>query len=118
MSAAFRVFLMSSLKEGVSPDAYRELGDRTVAMVRAKEPGTVVYDWWIGDDGSVVNVDGYADEAAFSIHGRNMTESGLRAEFRQLLDITSVLVLGDVGATVRDALAALGPVHFSRVHTL
>lgn len=114
--AALRVFITSKLKDGVSGDDFAEFGARASAMVADKEPGTVVYDWWLGEDGTVINEDGYSDEAAWGTHMENMGESGLLAEFMEKLTVTSVQVLGDVSDPTREAMTALGPVHYTQLH--
>jgi hypothetical protein len=112
----FRVVITSSLKEGVSADSYREFGGRASAMVAENEPGTTVYNWWIGEDGTVISEDGFADEAAFGAHMGNMTEKGLLSEWMSLVDVKSVQVLGEVNETAREALATLGAVHYGLAH--
>jgi hypothetical protein len=85
-------------------------------MVAAKEPGTTIYNWWIGEDGTVIAEDGFADEAAFGVHMGNLYESGLKSEMMSLIDVKSVQVLGEVNAAGREGLASLGAVHFSLAH--
>lgn len=109
---AFRVLITSSLKDGVSMDSYRDFGGRASAMVAEKEPDTTLYNWWIGEDGTVISEDGFADEAAFGAHMGNMTESGLLGEWMSLVDVKSVWVLGDVNDAAREGLATLGAVHY------
>lgn len=118
MSVAFRVFITSRLNDGFSGDDFREFGARASATVADKEPGTTVYNWWLGEDGTVINEDGYADEAAFGTHMANMGESGMLDEFMTMLEITSVQVIGDVSDPTREAMAAFGPVHYTRLHEL
>ena len=113
---AFRVIITGSLRDGVSADTYREFGGRASAMVAAKEPGTTIYNWWIGEDGTVIAEDGFADEAAFGVHMGNLYESGLKSEMMSLIDVKSVQVLGEVNEAGREGLASLGAVHFSLAH--
>ncbi len=108
-----RVIFTSNLKEGVSEDDLADFGARASAMVADKEPGTVVYNWWLGENGTVINEDGYADEAAFGVHMANMRETGLLGEFMEKLHVTSVQVLGEVSEATREGMAALGPVHYT-----
>lgn len=115
---AFRVFITSSLKEGVSAESFRDLGARASAMVRDKEPGTTVYNWWIGEDGTVISEDGYADGADLGAHMGNMTESGLLDEWMSLIDVRSVQVLGDVSDATREALTPFGAVLQPRTRTV
>ena len=112
----FGLFITSSLKEGVTADSYSEMGGRASAMVAEKEPGTTVYNWWVGEDGTVIAQDGFADEAAFGVHMGNMTESGLLDEWMSLIDVKSVQVLGDVSVATREALAPFGAVHYALEH--
>ena len=113
---AFRVLITGSLKEGVSADSYREFGGRASAMVAAKEPGTTIYNWWIGEDGTVIAEDGFADEAAFGTHMGNFYRSGLKGEWMSLIAVKSVQVLGDVNDAGRQGLAPLGAVHYGLAH--
>jgi hypothetical protein len=113
---AFRVLITGSLKEGVSAESYREFGGRASAMVAAKEPGTTTYNWWIGEDGTVIAEDGFADETAFGTHMANLYESGLKSELMSLIDVKSVQVLGQVNDAGREGLASLGAVHYGLAH--
>ena len=114
MSVALRVIITSRLNDGAA-DKYRELGDRLSRKVAEHEPGTTVYNWWMGEDGTVINEDGFIDEAAFGLHMANMTESGDLDDFLGLMEIQSVVALGEVSDATRQAMAAFGAAHYSRI---
>ncbi len=110
---AFRVLIIGNLRDGVTVGSYREFAARTTALVAAEEPGTTLYNWWVGEDGTVIAEDGFADEAAYAAHMRHMYESGLKNELMSLIDVKSVQVLGEVNAAGREGLTPLRAVHFS-----
>ena len=115
MSVGLRLLITAQLKDGVSADTYEEAGRRISAMVADREPDTTVYNWWMGEDGSVISEDGFTDEAAFGTHMGNMAETGFLDEWMSLVDVKSVQALGRVGDAAREALAGFGAVHYARI---
>lgn len=93
-------------------DAARELSRKMTAFVRDNEPGTTTYNWYFGEDGSVINEDEYVDTPALQKHLANAGEAGHLDEFMSLLDIQSVRVLGAVDDAARRTLADFGAVHY------
>jgi len=112
MSVGLRLLITSQLKEGTTAEDYAATGNRMSAMVADREPDTTVYNWWMGEDGTVINEDGFTDEAAFGAHMANMAESGLLDEWMSRVDVKSVQALGAVGDATREALAGFGAVHY------
>ena len=112
MSVALRLFITSKLKDGVTVEQFNEAGNR-MAAAAADEAGTTVYNWWVGGDGTVINEDGFVDEAAFGAHMGNMTSSGRLDEWMALVDVQSVQALGDVSDATREGLVPFGAVHYS-----
>ena len=90
--AKFRVFLYGQVKEG-QVEAFRDLGRRMTDYVKENEPGTVVYGWFISDDGRFANEDGYTEDGAFLTHLANAGEQGFFDEYMTLVDLESVHVL-------------------------
>jgi hypothetical protein len=115
MSVALRVFITGSLREGVSADDFRAFGSELQAIVAANEPGTTVYNWWVGEDGTVINEDGYADEASFFAHMGAMQESGNLERWMSMVEPSSVQVLGQASDGVRELAAGFGAVHYGLV---
>ena len=114
--AKFRVFLRGEVKGG-NVEAFRELGQRMAGYVRDNEPGTVVYNWFVSDDGQFVNEDGYDEDAALLTHLGNAQEQGFLDEYMALLDIQRVDVLGDPGESAREALGAFSAVDYAMVES-
>ncbi len=111
-----RVYITCAIKDGYTAEDWLDLRDRAGAMVAEREPGTVVYNWWLGEDGTVVHEDGFVDEAAFGAHMANMGETGMLDEWMGMLEIQSVHALGDISDATREAMVPFGAAHFSRVH--
>lgn len=107
-----RYAILGSVKDA---DAYQDLAQRACTQASAEEPGTLVYNWFLGDDGVGINEELFESTEAFLTHVGNMTESGLMDEFMQLVDIQAVRVLGPVDDAAREALAGFGAQHYSVV---
>jgi quinol monooxygenase YgiN len=108
-----RFIIAGTVKDG-QVGAFADLGSRMSAAVAANEPGTTTYNWFISDDGSFINEDGYTDSAALGAHLGRAQESGLLDEYVGLVDITGVHVLGDVDDAAKGMLEAFGAVHYSQ----
>jgi hypothetical protein len=113
MTVALRVLITGKLRDGVSADDFRRFASEMQAIVAADEPGTTVYNWWIGENGTVINEDGYADEASFAAHMGAMTESGNLDKWMSMVEPQSVQVLGDASDAAREMAAGFGAVHYS-----
>lgn len=113
-----RFIIMGQVKDG-DEDRFRDLASRMTDYVRDEEAGgTIVYKWFLSDDGGTINQDAYSSSEAFGAHLANAQESGLLDEFMGALDIKGVHVLGDVDDAAREMLAAFGAVHYSKVEEL
>ncbi len=88
-------------------DRFREMAELMV-MVSREEPGTVVYDWYLDDDGRAGTLyEAYASQAALQAHtsGRVFTE--LAPKYLDAMRVVGVDVYGEAaGLTRRDVLGA------------
>jgi quinol monooxygenase YgiN len=112
--AKFRIVISGRVKDG-QVDAFADLGRRATAFVKDNEPGTVIYGWFVSDDGRFVNEDGYTEDAALLTHLGNMGEQGFLDEYVALVDIESAQVLGEAGDAAREALTAFAAVHYPMI---
>ena len=83
-------------------DEFRELARECVRIVREKDPGTTVYEWYMNGDGTeCIAIDGYASPDAVFAHVRNVG-----ATMRKVLKIAdaSVNLLGDAPQSLIEAL--------------
>ena len=110
--AKFRVLFSGTVED--SP-AYRSLGDRMIAFVKDKEPGTEVYGWFLSADGRFTNEDGFADDESFLTHLGNVQEQGFLDEYMALTNIESVRVLGEPGEKALEALGPFSPTYLPMV---
>jgi quinol monooxygenase YgiN len=116
--SAFRLMIFGKVKDGQA-DAFRELAAGQIEKVKATEPGTNVYNWFIGDDGSFVNEDGYTDAAALLTHLGNGTASGFLDTYMGMVDIERVQVLGTVtDPAAVEALAGFGAITSAQIGSL
>ena len=109
-----RFIITGAVKDG-QEEAFADVGSRMSASVAANEPGTTTYNWFISDDGSFINEDGFTDSAALGAHLGSAQESGLLDEYVALIDISGVHVLGDVDDAAKGMLEAFGAVHYSQI---
>ncbi len=110
--AKFRVFIHGRVKDD-KIEAFRDLGQRMTGYVKENEPGTVVYGWFVSDDGRFVNEDGYTEDAALLTHLGNAQEQGFLDEYLASVEIERVEVLGEAGEAAREALADFSAVHYA-----
>lgn len=115
--AKFRVFLHGRVKDD-QVEAFQDLGKRMTDYVRENEPGTVVYSWYISDDGRFVNEDGYDDDASFLTHLGNAQEQGYFDEYMAFGELESVFVLGEPGDAVLEALSDFSAMRYPIVESL
>jgi len=108
---SIRVILHGKVKDAA---AWRDLSARATAAAK-DEPGTTGYRWYLGDDGTFVSEDVYADEAAFFAHIGAMTESGRMDEFMAGMDLAGVLVLDPVNDEMKEAAKAFNAVHLAMI---
>ncbi len=111
-----RVAFLSKIDDA---DGYRDFAQRATAMVREEDPGTLVYNWFVSEDGTtVINEDVYDSSESFLAHLGNMTKHGFVDEFMQRCDVQAVRVLGEVDDAAREALGGFGAQHFEIVQSL
>ena len=73
------------------------------------ESGTLDYEWYITDDGSVVHIyERYADSEATLLHLANFGEK-FAERFLAAVDPTRFTVYGSPNNEVKEALTAFGP---------
>ena len=90
-------------------DALRTLMEEMVESTRA-EPGALVYEWFVSDDGSVaILYERYADSAAALTHSRAFNQK-FAERFLELVDPTRFTVLGAPNDEARAALSRPGRV--------
>ena len=80
--------------------------------VQANDPGTTLYNWFLSDDGHIVNENEYASTEDFGVHFGSVQEAGLLDEWMGMVEISGVHVLGSVDEVAKEMLAAFGPVHY------
>ena len=106
MSEAVSWLLAVSVKDG-QLENFRTLMDDMVSSTK-EEPGALIYEWHVTDDGSSVEIyERYADSAATLAHlasfGANFAE-----RFFGAVDPVSFHVYGNPDDATREALAAAG----------
>jgi quinol monooxygenase YgiN len=100
-----------SIKPGALP-AFTELMTTMVAATRANEPGTLIYDWTLGEEGRCCHiVEWYVDSAAVITHLQTFGEK-YAGRFMELVEPRRIAIYGRPDAQVREALSDLGPVYF------
>jgi quinol monooxygenase YgiN len=110
-----RYLIMGTTKD---PAAYRSLGDEMTATVKANEPGTKRYNWFVSDDGHFVNEETFEDTAAMGAHIGAAQESGAFDRYMGLVEIEGVHVLGKVDEQAREMLAAFGARHYTKSRSI
>jgi quinol monooxygenase YgiN len=91
-------------------EPFRALMEEMVASTRA-ESGALGYEWFIGDDGSVVHLaERYADSAAILAHLATFGET-FAGRFLASVEPTRFTVMGSPSDEVRAALSGLGPTY-------
>jgi quinol monooxygenase YgiN len=90
-------------------DAFRTLMEEMVESTRA-EPGALVYEWFVSDDGGVVLLyERYADSAAVLTHS-DAFRAKFAGRFLDLVDPTRFTVLGTPSDEAKAALSVPGRV--------
>ena len=91
-------------------DSFRALMNEMVESTRA-ESGTLSYEWFVNDDGSVVHLyERYTDSAAVMTHLRAFGEK-FAGRFLAAVDPTRFTVFGSPSDQVKEALSAFGPTY-------
>jgi quinol monooxygenase YgiN len=110
-----RYIIMGTTKD---PAAYRSLADEMTATVKANEPGTKRYTWFVSEDGHFVNEEAFEDTAAMGAHIGAAQESGALDRYMGLVDISGVHVLGKVDEQAKEMLAAFGASHYAKAGSI
>ncbi len=83
---------------------------RDMVESTSPEPGTLSYEWFISDDGTLVHIyERYADSEALLTHFRGFLEK-FAERFSASLDLKRFTVYGEPSDEVREALAVLNPI--------
>lgn len=102
--------LQVAVKDG-QLDNLRSLMTEMSTATQNDEPGTLNYEWWIGDDEKTIHIyERYADSGAAIIHVGNFG-SKFMERFMGAADPTAITVYGDASPELREALAGFGAVH-------
>lgn len=96
-------------------DDFKALMTEMVDATRANEPGALIYEWSVSDDGSRVHIyERYADSAATMTHlatfGAKFAE-----RFMSMAKPTKLVVYGTPNDTVRKALDRMGAVYMAPI---
>jgi quinol monooxygenase YgiN len=106
MTQAFSFVVHCKIQDG-QLEALRELMGELVASAQS-EPGTLIYEWFLGDGGTTCHVlERYADSAAALLHVSKFGEQ-FAERFVALAPPTGVTVYGDPSPEVRGALDGFG----------
>jgi quinol monooxygenase YgiN len=109
MSAQVSWLLEVGIKPG-EEDAFKLVMADLVESAQA-EPGTLIYESFMGDDGRTVHAyERYADSEAALTHLGNFGEH-FAERFLGAADPTGFTVYGNPSAEVREALTAFGPTY-------
>lgn len=110
MSGTVSWMLTLSVNDG-KLDEFRALMEEMVTATR-EESGTLMYEWFLGDDGACHLYERYVDDAATMVHLGNFG-SKFAGRFLGCVTPTGFSVYGNPGAEVRQALSAFGPVYLA-----
>jgi quinol monooxygenase YgiN len=93
-------------------DNFKNMASGFVSDVLQSEPGTLGYQWWIGDDGrNCLLEETFESSEALLIHLGNVVPN--LGDITAIAPITRIEVRGDASPEAREALAGLGATHFS-----
>ncbi len=99
-----------SIIDGMA-DAFKAMADDFIGITYSKEPDTVIYEWYVGDDDKhAVLREGFCCSEALLEHLGNV--GPLLPPLVKIAPITRLEVFGNVSDGVRSALAGLGASHF------
>ena len=88
-------------------DAFRALMGEMVACAQTKL-GTIVYEWFVSDDGGTVHIyERYADSAA-ALDSNNAFGEHFAERFMTAVDVTGFYVYGNPNDAVRKAHGGVG----------
>ena len=95
MPDTIRIFATLSINDG-QLDAFKERAAAAVESVRANEPGMLVYEWYVSEDGKTCHiVEEYADAAALAAHSAGEVGKTLIPQLFEVSSMTSLKVMAD-----------------------
>jgi quinol monooxygenase YgiN len=110
MSESVYWLLELSIKPGALP-GFADLMTEMVGATQANEPGMLIYDWTLGDEGRCCHIlEWYVDCAAVMTHLRTFDEQ-YAGRFMKLVEPKRIVLYGKPDPAVKEALADLGPVY-------
>ena len=99
-----------SIKDG-KVDQFKTKAEGYIAAVRENEPDTLVYQWYLSEDGTRCLVyETFTSSEGLLTHLENVGPS--LPELLEIAPITRLEVFGSASDAARNALAGLGAVHF------
>ena len=94
--------------------SWKKLMREMVASMRA-EPGTLTYEWMLGEDGTTCQLfERYTGAAAAVRHSHNF-EANFATRFFELADPVRLMVYGEPGAELRATFASLSPTYLTPI---
>ncbi len=88
-------------------DAFRALMEEMVAHAQTK-PGTIIYEWFVSDDGGTVHIyERYLDSAA-ALESSNDFGEHFAERFIAAVDVTGFYVYGNPNGAARAAHSGVG----------
>lgn len=107
MANAVLLLIEVAVKPGAMGDLKVLMNDLVKSSL--SEPGTLIYEWFITDDGKAVHIyERYSDSSATLFHLATFGEK-FAARFLSAVDPTSVTVYGSPNDGVKAGLAAFSP---------
>jgi len=93
-------------------EKFKTMASGFASIVEANEPGTLGYQWWMGEDGNhCLLEETFESSEALLTHLGNVGPS--LPDLMAIAPITRVEVRGSTSPAAREALAGLGATHFS-----
>lgn len=112
MSQVIILDLHLSLRAGKLEDS-RALAEEISSSIEPNEPGTSIYEWFIGQDDSAVHlIERYADSSVLMAHLANFG-SNYAERFMGCFEIVSFSVYGNPSAEVKEVLDSFGAVYLA-----
>ncbi len=112
MAEAVSWDLRVDVRDGRLED-FRALMGEMVGATEANEAGTLVYEWFLSDDGSACHIhERYADSAAVMTHLGSF-DANFAARFLECAEPTSLNVYGEPSSEVRAVLNGFGAAYLA-----
>jgi quinol monooxygenase YgiN len=100
-----------AIKDG-QLEAFKSKADGFIEAVKAKEPGTLAYQWWIAEDGRHCLLhETFESSEALLTHLGNVGPS--LPDLLEIAPASRMEVYGDASPDVREALAGFDAAHFA-----